>query len=575
MSIPMQNLIFGLIGGLGLLLFGFSLMGQGFQKIAGEKIRRVLENSSNPILSMFAGLLLTIILQDGGAATVLLIGLLSSGLIQLKQAISMMLGINLGITIIVHLIAFRLGNFPLLAVGLGFFLYSLGKKRFTRYFGYTILGFGLVFVGLNTLTIAMRPLAEGLLFQGVFSGLPLWGYFFGFLSTALVQSSTATIGLLQVVAGQTAIYNNGAFYFQLKSFLPFLLGTGLGICTTATLASIKGNILSKRAVLAQWIFVTLTTLFFLLLLNPFANFVHVVTIKLWDIIGNLKELFFSLPAGQRPLEADLISRELAVAHSIYNLVMVIIWLPLTSALAEFLEERFHPHYYFQGEELENLEYLSEKTLGTPALALRMAAKEIIRTAEIATDMLYLARIAFIKGQDSAIKDIQKKEDIVDGLQKKITMYLSALLSRSVLTTSQSRYLAGLIHVINDVERIADHAENISEFAEAKLDEKLPFSQLAINELELLYEKVLDICKKAFSSLEEDDLVLAKQVLEREEAIDRIQEEMRQNHINRLNQGRCWPGSGIIYLEIIANLERVADHAANIAQVVLEGKEEMS
>ncbi len=577
MSIPMQNLIFGLIGGLGLFLFGFSLMGQGFQKIAGEKIRRVLENTRNPILSMFTGLLLTIILQDGGAATVLLIGLLSSGLIQLKQAISMMLGINLGITIIIHLIAFRLGNFPLLAVGLGFFLYSLGKKRFTRYFGYTILGFGLVFVGLNTLNAAMRPLAEGLLFQGVFSHsnvLPLWGYFFGFLSTALVQNSAATIGLLQVVAGQTVIYNNGAFCLQLNSVLPFLLGTGLGICTTATLASIEGNILSKRAVLAQWIFVILTTLLFLLFLNPFANLVHMVTIKLWDFADNLKELFFSLPAGQRPLESALISREIAVAHSIYNLVMVMIWLPLASSLANFLEERFHPHFYFQEEELGNLEYLSEKTLGTPALALRMAAKEIIRTAEIATDMLYLARIAFIKGQDSAIKDIQKKEDLVDGLQSKITMYLSALLSRSILTTSQSRYLAGLIHVINDVERIADHAENISEFAKAKLDEKLPFSELAINELELLYEKVLDICKKAFVTLEEDDPVLAKQVLEREVAIDRIQEEMRQNHINRLNQGRCWPGSGIIYLEIIANLERVADHAANIAQVVLEGKEEM-
>jgi phosphate:Na+ symporter len=304
-------------------------------------------------------------------------------------------------------------------------------------------------------------------------------------------------------------------------------------------------------------------------------FVSKVTINLWVGVSKIKELFFSMPAGHLPTASQLFPREIAVAHSLYNLLMVIIWLPLVGPLARFLEERINDRWLTQEEELRNFEYLNEKVLNTPALALRMAAKEILRTAQIATDMLYLARIAFIKGQSSALCDIGKKEDLVDELRNSITLYLSTLLSRNVLTASQSRYLAGLIHVVNDVERIADHAENIGEFAKAKFEEKLPFSQLAINELELLYGKVLDICKKAISTLEEDDPVLAKQVLEREEAIDKIKEELRQNHINRLNQGRCWPGSGIIYLEMVANLERVADHAANIAQVVLVGKEEMS
>ena len=578
MSIAMQDFIFGLIGGLGLFLFGFSLMGQGFQKIAGERIRWFLENTRNPLLSMLTGLLLTITLQDGGAATVLLIGLLGSGFVQLKQAISIMLGINLGLTLLVHLIAFRLGNYPLLVMGIGFLLYSLGKKRYTRYLGYATLGFGLVFIGLNTLTSVMKPLVESLLFRGAFSQVgrySLGGYFLGFLSTSLVRNNIATIGLLQALTKQAAHSGNETTFLQLHSVLPFLLGTGLGICTTATLASYKGSIITRRAVWAQWIFVLATTLVLLLVASPFSVFVSKVTINLWVGVSKIKELFFSMPAGHLPTASQLFPREIAVAHSLYNLLMVIIWLPLVGPLARFLEERINDRWLTQEEELRNFEYLNEKVLNTPALALRMAAKEILRTAQIATDMLYLARIAFIKGQSSALCDIGKKEDLVDELRNSITLYLSTLLSRNVLTASQSRYLAGLIHVVNDVERIADHAENIGEFAKAKFEEKLPFSQLAINELELLYGKVLDICKKAISTLEEDDPVLAKQVLEREEAIDKIKEELRQNHINRLNQGRCWPGSGIIYLEMVANLERVADHAANIAQVVLVGKEEMS
>jgi len=202
------------------------------------------------------------------------------------------------------------------------------------------------------------------------------------------------------------------------------------------------------------------------------------------------------------------------------------------------------------------------------MALRVVTKEIVRAGQIAIDMLYFAQVAFFKGQSSALECIEKKEDMVDELRNKIMIYLTTLLSRNNLTVSESRYLAGLIHVINDVERIADHAEHVGELARAKLEEKLPFSQLAMDELGLLYNKVMDICKNAMTALEEDDPIIARQVMEREMVIDKIQEEMRQNHINRLNQGRCWPGSGIIYLEMIANLERVADHAANIAEVAL-------
>lgn len=573
----MQDLIFGLAGGLGLLLFGFSLIGQGFQNIAGGKILRFLERTSNPLLAVGIGFLLTLILQEPGAAILLLLGLLSSRLIPLEQGIDLMLGINLGATLLIHLTAFSLGNYALLAVGIGFLCYSFGKKRNTQYLGWTILGFGLVFIGLNTLTAATKPLAANLLRQRTLTRNPVYplaGYGLGFLTTALLQNNVAAVGLLQALVRQVALSGQGSSFLHLPAVLPYLLGTGLGLSVTATIAAVNGNIRTKRAVWAYWLITGTTTLCLLALLGPFARLANWATLLLWRVIGLTKELILSVPAGLEPTGAPLLMKEIAMAHTITNLIMVLVWLPLARPLSRFLTTRLAGAWRPQEDEGTGREYLNESFFTTPGVALRVATKEIVRTGQIAIDMLYFAKIAFFKGQSSAIECIEKKEDLVDEMRNKITLYLTGLLSRNILTVSESRYLAGLIHVINDVERIADHAEHVGEFAQAKLEEKLPFSQLAMDELGLLYDKVMDICKKAMTALEEDDPVIAKQVMEREMVIDKLREEMRQNHINRLNQGRCWPGSGIIYLEMIANLERVADHAANIAEVALAGKEEL-
>jgi phosphate:Na+ symporter len=416
-------------------------------------------------------------------------------------------------------------------------------------------------------------LARGIWTQQPLS--PLLGYLLGFLATALFQNNLAAIGVLQAFVGQVALSGQESSFLYLNAVLPFVLGTGLGICVTATFAAVKNNVLAKRAVWAHWLIIPTTTLSILLFTGPLSQVVNWTTLWLWRLIGAGKEFIFSVPAGPLPTDAWLLSKKIAMAHALYNLLMVLIWLPLVGTCSSFLTDRVTGSWRNQEEKTTDGEYLNKRFFAMPGLALRVAAKETIRTGEIAIDMLYLAKISFFKGQSSAIKDIGKKEDHVDGLHEQITNYLSTLLSKqNILTATQSQYLTGLIHVVNDVERIADHAEHIGEFAQAKLEEKLPFSQLAMDELALLYEKVLDICKKALIALETDDPLLARQVLERETVIDKIQEEMRQNHINRLNQGRCWPGSGIVYLELIASLERVADHAANIAEVVLAGKEEL-
>ena len=578
MASVMQQIIFGLAGGLGLFLLGFSLMGIGFQNIAGEKIYRFMEKTNNPLVAMGTGFLMTLTLQETGAATVLLIGLLGSRLIHLKQGICVMLGINLGATLLVHLTSFQIGSYAYLAVGLGFLLYAFGKKHHIQYLGFTALGFGLVFIGLNTLTAAMKPVIEKLLLQATLTQIPrspFHGYLLGFFSTALVQNNIATIGLLQAFLRQVALTGQESLFLSLPEVLPILLGTSLGIGVIPTVAALKGNILTKRAAWAHWLIIGTTTMGLLLFREPLSSAASWATLRLWGLVATAKDLVFSsLSAGSVPTGAGLMTKGLAMAHTLYNLVMVLIWLPLTSPISRILTERVTGSWRHQEDGSTERKYLNEKFYPTPGLALRGAAKEIMRTAQIAIDMLYFARIAFFKGQSSAIRDIAKKEDIVDERRRQITLYLSTLLSKSILTAPQSRYLAGLIQVINDVERIADHAEHIGEYARAKVDEKLPFSQVAMDEIGLLYDKVLDICKKALIALEEDDPLLARQVLEREMVIDKLQEEMRQNHINRLNQGRCWPGSGIIYLDLLASLERVADHAANMAEVTLVGKEEL-
>ncbi len=573
MTVFTQELIFGLVGGLGLFLFGLFLMGQGFQKIAGDRIRRFLERTKSPLPAAVTGILLTVVLQDGAAAVVLVVSLLNFGLIRLKQALCMLFGINLGITVIVHLISFRLEHYHLLAVAVGFLLYYFGRKRFTRYLGYSILGFGLVFTGLNTLLTVMKPLADDLLVQGVvsrFSRWPLWGYLSGAVATFLVQNSPATIGLLQILAGQPVMKGGLCLsLLPLSATLPFLFGTNLGICTTATLASLKANIQTKRAVLAQWIFNLVTAFFCLLLVDPFSRLVRAVVRGLWVFTGWIGEFFFLIPAKLLPQEIYLLSREIAVAHTIYNLLILIVWLPLLNPLVKIVE-RLLPARRPE-DELGETGFLNERMFDAPPLALRLATKEILKMADLTLDMLGLAQTVFTKGDPSFIREVQQKEDVVDSYQERITHYLSNLLSRSILTAAQSQYLAGLFHVVNDVERIADHACNITRCAGEKIKEKLPFSTLAISELELLYDKVTALCQKSFLALKEDDPEEARQVLEREEAVDRLKEEMRQNHINRLNQGKCWPASGILYMEIISNLERIADHAANIAQVVLRKK----
>ncbi|HEX2953609.1 MAG TPA: Na/Pi cotransporter family protein [Bacillota bacterium] len=571
MEILTKELVFGLIGGLSLFLFGLVTLGEGLQKAAGNRIRKVIRAmTQNPFLSLLLGACLTILFQSSSATAVMVIGLLGASVITLTQALVILMGASLGTTFIAQVIAFHLEEYALLVIGIGFVLQHLATRRYVRYIGQAILGFGLVFIGLQTLSNAFHPLANYATFREYLSEVnkyPFWGFFIGLISTALLQSSNATIALLQSLAQQPVLTQHGYLaLLPLSISVPILLGTNVGSCATAFFACIGRNRNTKRAVFAFILFNLLGSVLLLFFVPSFSRLIGWLTFHLANWYDSFKNSIFQGSIAVPWQNVDLIPREIAIAHTVFTIANIILWLPFIGLIVRWTNKIFIGK---EKESKDGLEYLDIGMINTPSVAIDLAILEISHMSEIALQMLKSARYAFVKGTSQSIREVEEKEESVDDLQEKLTLYVSTLLTNNTITPNQSRFLAGLLHVINDVERVGDHAHNIACYAEEKIEEKLPFSELALNELEMLFGKIVDILVLSIDALRTHDPVLARKTLKREIIVDKLQEELRQNHINRLNQGRCWPGSGVIYVELLNNLERVADHAVNIAQVVLK------
>jgi phosphate:Na+ symporter len=258
--------------------------------------------------------------------------------------------------------------------------------------------------------------------------------------------------------------------------------------------------------------------------------------------------------------------QIAMAHLLFNLTVIALWFPLTCLAARFGYSFFTRKDKGAGN---GSTFLDRRALQSPALALILAGHEINHMATVTQGMLKSARLAFVKGQRHLLDVIYRDEATIDDMQEQITFYLSALLSQNSLTESQSHRLASMMHIVTDIERVGDHANNIAHLAEKRSQEQLQLSELAVNEIELMFGKIIDVYNKACLAFSEDNLDLAKQMVSREDGIDKLEEELRQNHIHRLNQGRCWPGSGVAYMEILSNLQRIAAHSANIASTIME------
>jgi len=529
------ELIFGMVGGLGLFLYGMQLLSEGLQKSTGDKLPKILELLTNkPIIGVATGTLITSIIQSSSATSVITIGLVNAGLLSLKQAISVIIGANIGTTITAQIVSFRLEKYALPAIGIGFIFNFLSKRRSYKYFGQILLGFGILFLGISIISDTAKPLRNYTPFLKLIENMsnnPLLGIITALIFTAIIQSSSATTALIIAMSIQGII--------GIEAAIPLILGANIGTCFTAVIASIGSSITGKRVALSHLFFNIGGVVLFLFFLNKFTYLVS--------------------------LTSSSIPRQIANAHTLFNVFNAIILLPFINLFVRFIVK------ILPGEEIvlkKGPIYLNKDIVNTPSIALGQAIKELVRMGEIVESMLSDVMISFIQNDINILKNLYLKEGVVNTLEKEITKYL-VLIAQESLSIEQSEILKDLMNITNNIERVGDISEDLAELAEEKINEKLPFSEKALDELKFMFTKVESSFNISISALKNRNIDLAREVPLKEDEIDKIEKGLRDSHINRLNQGICYPESGVIYLDVISNLERIGDHANNICLMVID------
>ncbi len=532
-----MNIIFNLVGGLALFIYGINLMGDGLQKMASDKIRTVLEKlTSSPLMGTTVGAIVTSIIQSSSATTVLAVGFVNAGLMSFYQALGIIFGANIGTTITSQLIAFKLTDYALPILAVGLLLFLICKNKWWKYFGLSLLGFGILFLGLNIMTVGIKPLADNIIFRNIFikvNNNPFLAILAGAIVTSILQSSSVTTGIVLTLATLGMITFSGA--------IPLILGCNIGTCMTAMLASIGTNTNARRTAVAHLLFNITGTLLFLPFLNPFTRLVQATSID--------------------------IARQCANAHTIFNVICTLLFLPFTSIYSKLITKLVKDKNT-DNNDYNETKYLEHHLLHTPAIAIKAATKEIIKTLELSKIMINSAIDAIIKNDVKLLESIEKREDIVDTRRYSITNYLVRLMEQSI-THEESTKIPALIHVVNDVERIGDHAMNLKKLAEQKIENKLGFSDEATQELLGMYKELLNMIDIAILALQSNNIQDAKTLCDQELVINGLRNTLRTNHINRLNQSQCTVLSGLVFIDLVNNFEKIGDHLKNVGDAILD------
>ncbi|HOJ78836.1 MAG TPA: Na/Pi symporter [Bacillota bacterium] len=567
MSAVIEGLLI-ILGALGLFLQAIGRFGDGVQKRVGEKIRIIIEKQSRkPLPSVLNGIAMAAALQSNYLTFGTVSSLVNAGLLGLLPALCIMLGVNLGLTVTAQLMSLNIGVFLFVLLFCGYLLNFYGKKRGWHYLGQILFNLGLMYLSFYIFHYAFQTLGMQSLAVDALRGIilnPWLCFFVGLGLAAIFRSSNTVVVLTQSMVGLQVALNPVTF---LSGAFAIVIGANIGTTFINMLVGMDRQPIVKKANWMHFSFNLITGLIWLTFLPVAFYMVSNFSVQLYQIFQKFFAVVFNIKIPNViPTERWFNIWEIAMANTIYNLSVIFIWFPIT-LLASKLGVAFFSEKSKIGT--NGTTYLDRRALQTPALALMLASHEIKQMANITREMLKSARLAFSKGQIHLLDGIGRDEEIVDEMQEQITFYLSALLSQNSLTEEQSHRLAGLLHIVSDIERVGDHAYNVANLAEKKYLEKLQFSELAINEIELMFGKAMDFYNKACMAFYEDKSELSKQLLNREENIDKLEEELRQNHIHRLNQGKCWPSSGVVYVEMLSNLQRIAAHAANIASAILE------
>lgn len=556
-----QQLIFGLLGGLGMFLFGMKIMSEGLQKIAGDKMRRILAAlTSNRVIGALVGIAVTAIIQSSSATTVMVVGFVNAGLLTLVQSIGVVLGANIGTTITAQLIAFKITKFalPAIGIGAGLKLFSTNKKY--SYIGEIILGFGLLFFGLTTMKHAFNPLKASEDFRQLFllvGDYKLLGVLIGALLTIIVQSSSATIGITLALA------SSGLISFEASVAL--ILGENIGTTITANLAAIGTNLAAKRTAFSHFLFNVLGVLYMLILMPLFMKLVSAITPGDADFIIQTQAQAASYGAeiGDKPY----IARHIANTHTLFNIINTIIFLPFIGVLAKISTLLIRG-----SEDLDDLtvKFIDDRVLNTPPVAIGQARRETLRMAQITLDMVEETNRFLEDGDFKRIRKLEKKEELVDILQRDILDFLVKLSQKSI-STKTSETLGSLMNMANDLERIGDHCENIWNLGIRKFEGKINFSACGENEISGIGEAARDFLKFVIDAMENEDMSISAKSMEYEDTIDGLEERLRNNHIERLHTGECAVQPGLIFIDILHSYEKIGDHTYNFSEAVLGEK----
>lgn len=533
-----NEMLIGVLGGMALFLYGMNLMGTGLQKAAGEKMKRLIEVlTNNRFMGVLVGALVTMLVQSSSATTVMVVGFVNAGIMTLTQSIGVIMGANIGTTITAQLIAFKLTDVAPFVIAIGVLIWLVSSKKKHKEIAEIFIGFGILFLGMGMMSEAMAPLKDNEAFRNIMANLknPFLGILGGFAITAIVQSSSATTGMLLALASAGLVSDVG-------SVLPILFGQNIGTCVTAMISSIGASKTAKRAAFMHLTFNVLGTAVFMILLFLFP-------ITTW--------LTSSAPGD--------IPRQIANAHSAFNIVNTVLLFPFANWIVALAEKVIRG----KDENIEGLKYIDARIIETPSIAVVMASKEVLRMGKIVNESLKRSKNAVINLDEKDIEYVLTKEKYINSLEREIIQYISQLIN-APLTDHQHVVVTTLLNAVNDMERVADHAENIVELAQYRIDNKVKISQSALDELENMFNDVEKAYTTSLKAFKLADLATAEEVFEYEDSIDRLEKAYRSNHIKRLNEKSCSPTAGIVFLDTISNLERVGDHSSNIAEAVLEG-----
>ena len=545
------QILFGLFGGLAVFIYGMNMMSECLQKAAGEKMKAVLALlTKNPVLGVLAGALTTAVLQSSSATTVMAIGFVSAGLMTLPQAISIIFGANIGTTMTAQIIAFKISDYIFLIIFVGFLISFLSRSERIKNIGLTIFAFGLLFLGIDTMGSVMQPLANSPVFTELFdkvSDIPVLGVLTGTVMTLVVQSSSATIAVLQNFAIQPGA-DGVSSVIGLTGAIPILLGDNIGTTITAVLASIGQPRNAKRTAAAHCIFNISGCFLFIWFIRPFAAFIQMIS-----------------PKGP---EVEVISRQIANAHTTFNIVMTLIWTPLLFVMVKLVMRLIPDKKEGEGDPAEPV-YLDDRLMAQPAAALQLAAKEILHLAFLVGEQLHLTTgMVRRKEEGQPAAGIEQRERL-KGLGDKITEYLSGLFSAGVLTEEQAAQTAGVMYLLGDVERMGELCADVTLAIEDRDRRKTKYSKEAMKDLEKSLKVIEDMYGAALQVLTKGDEESARKIRKKKEKVLDLDIEMRKGHMDRVSKGKCATEMTGPLNDILHAIDRMGNCCVNIADAALD------